>query len=133
MVVTRFRLAFTGDIFVVDDIGNGPQAIDTGVNWSAGPDYHTLSIVMDGAILQYFHDGQLIYTGRAIAATSFDQIALVYDNFQAPEETADFDNLIVRTVPEPTNIMMLMMSVIVARRRLRRRRSKCAQLGISAT
>lgn len=118
-VVTRFRLAFTGDIFVVDDIGNGPQPIDTGVNWSAGSDYHTLSIVMDETGLQYFHDGQLIYTGRLVAATSFDQIALVYDNFQAAEETAHFDNLSVSAIPEPTMsaAIMLLASVIAICRR----------------
>ena len=111
-VVTRFRLAFTGDIFVVDDIGNGPQTIDTGFDWSAGPEYHTLSIVMNATGLQYFHDGQLIYTGRVIAATSFDQIALVYDNFQAPEETADFDNLLVTAVPEPAALAMLTILIL---------------------
>ena len=43
-VVTRMVLGFTGDIFVLDDVGAGPEFIDTGADWLTG-DYHTLGIL----------------------------------------------------------------------------------------
>jgi hypothetical protein len=110
LVVTRMRLNFTGDILVIDDIGDGPQYVDTGADWTTGG-YHTLSI------LKYFHDGVAIYSGQAIGATSFDQIALVHDNFEAPEETGDFDNLLVTAVPEPSSAAIVLLAIGALRRR----------------
>ena len=70
--------------------------------------------------LQYFHDDQLIYTGNLIAATSVDQIVFSHDNFEAPDETGDFDNLSVKVVPEPTVAAVFFLLMTIAHCRCRR-------------
>lgn len=119
LIAARVRFDFTGDILVLDDPtgGGSPEFVDTGADWVVGG-YHTFTVALSEAddLLQYFHDGQKIFTGAGglFGARAIDQLAIVHDNFQHAEETADFDNLDVAAVPEPAGLATVMVGAVAA-------------------
>ncbi|MBK8914071.1 MAG: hypothetical protein IPM64_05610 [Phycisphaerales bacterium] len=84
----------SGDILVQD----GVDFVPTGFEFVPGQ-YKTLRIDFDPATnqLTYFYDGMQIFTHGTWSGTAIDQVVLLSDNFQLPNETGDFDNLRVET------------------------------------
>lgn len=84
----------SGDILVQD----GVAFVPTGFEFVPGQ-YKTLRIDFDPATnqLTYFYDGMQIFTHGTWSGTAIDQVVLLSDNFQLPNETGDFDNLRVET------------------------------------
>jgi len=91
-----------GMIYVLDMISGSLMYVNTQVPWAHGV-YKELRVDFDPLSndIRYFYDGSLIYTGNMIAATAIEQIAIVHDNWQQSNETADFDALSVQTLGEP--------------------------------
>lgn len=121
-----FRVEFDwlGTFLVLDDIGAGPEFVDTGfaVQYNA---YHTLTVVSDytAGTQVYKWDGTTFYTGSTAGlASGLDQIVLFSDSWQNTGMRGDMDNLSVTSaaaVPEPASMIAIGLGLagIVARRR----------------
>ncbi|MDX1554964.1 MAG: hypothetical protein R3212_02965, partial [Xanthomonadales bacterium] len=94
-----------GTILVVDDLGGGPQFVDTGVAWAVGQ-YRTLRVEVDadaGSIF-YYYNGVLIYTSAGLwSEDTVEQVFLGSDNFHL-SESGDFDNFVVQNQVDPTEV-----------------------------
>ncbi|UCD75325.1 MAG: HYR domain-containing protein [Phycisphaerales bacterium] len=84
---------WTDDIIVVDDLGNGPEWVDTGADWTAGP-YAEFRIELNpfAGKIKYYYAGNLIYTGTVWAGTNVEQVAIFSDNCNNTD-VGDLDNL----------------------------------------
>jgi hypothetical protein len=126
VVATHVLFDFTGDILVLDDVGGGSlEFVDTGADWVVGGGYHTFTVALSQSddLLRYFHDGQPIFTGAGglFGARQLDQLAIAHDNFQHPDETADFDNIDIAVVPEPASLIALALGAAATMRARRHR------------
>ena len=83
-----------GTIFVLDDVGAGLAFQDTGIIWDLNV-YRELKVSFDptAGVINYFYDGNLIYTGNLVAGTNVEQLVFLHDNFQLSGEAASLDNL----------------------------------------
>jgi hypothetical protein len=91
-----------GTIFILDNTPTGLGYVSTHTQWAPGI-YKELRVDFDagGGVTRYYYDEALIYTGSHVSGTAVEQIAILHDNFQKPNETADFDALSVQTLGEP--------------------------------
>jgi hypothetical protein len=113
-----YQIRFNGDIRVVDTDGLGGLVfVDTGVNFTPGV-YQNYTMVFNPTSIEYFLDGNLIYTGDVITETFFEEIYINSDNFALTGETGDFDN-VSTVVPEPATAGLLGLAGIAALRRRR--------------
>jgi len=90
----------SGMIYVLDNVNGGLVFVNTGVQWAHGI-YKELRVDFTPGEIRYYYDGALIYTGAVIAGSAVEQVGIVHDNWQLPNETADFDALSVQTLGEP--------------------------------
>ena len=91
-----------GTIYVLDQTLGGLAYVSTGTAWTEGV-YKELRVDFDpvASAIRYYYDGALIYTGSIVAGTAVEQVGILHDNWQLPNETADFDALSVQTLGEP--------------------------------
>ena len=91
-----------GTIYVLDQTGAGLAFVNTGTTWVPGV-YKELRVDYDpgGPQIRYYYDGALIHTGATVAGSAVEQVGFLHDNWQLPNETADFDALSVQTLGEP--------------------------------
>jgi hypothetical protein len=95
-----------GTIFILDDLGIGPEFVDTGVIWTENA-YQELKVQFDPAAgeIRYFYGGVQIYTGVIYAGTSVEQIGALNDNYQLAGETADVDAVVwIDTPSDPVPV-----------------------------
>ncbi|MFO0857229.1 MAG: PEP-CTERM sorting domain-containing protein [Phycisphaerales bacterium] len=122
----RVKLNFQGNIFVLDDEGEGLTFSDTGAQFPIGG-WFQLAVAMDAnanaglGSVQYYLNGNLIHTSATgtVAGTSVEQFLAVNDNFQNPGEFADLDNIGSTIIPAPGALALVGLGGLVAGRRRR--------------
>lgn len=96
---------WTDDIILVDDLGSGPEWVDTGVDWT--PDvYLEFRIELDpfAGTIEYYYAGNLIYTGSVWAGTNIEQLVVYSDNYH-DGDVGDYDN--VEFGPSDTSVLLV--------------------------
>lgn len=94
----RVKFNFQGNIFILDDPDATLQFVDTGVAWDQ-QSYSQLMVDLDPSTstIEYFYNGNLIYTGNMFAGTTVEQVICLSDNFQGaatnPGAFGDFDDI----------------------------------------
>jgi len=94
-LTAQVLFTFTGNIILLDEIDGTLQFVDTGAEWVCG-EYKQFAMVMDNDAntIEYYYDGELIYTGIVFAGTIIEHVILGSDNFHLNGEFGDFDNLV---------------------------------------
>jgi hypothetical protein len=114
-VTARVQFAFTGDIWVLDDVGGGVlDFVDTNYDFAVGS-YKQLRIeAVPGTGLSYYYDNSLIYSSAFFGGSRIEQGILQSDNYHAGDY-GDFDNF--RVIPEPAAGLMVLAALGLCRRR----------------
>lgn len=122
----RVKLNFQGNIFVLDDEGEGLVFSDTGAQFPIGG-WFQLAVAMDpnanGGLgtVDYYLNGALIHSSATgtVAGTAVEQFVTLNDNFQNPGEFADLDQIGNTIVPAPGALALVGLGGLVAGRRRR--------------
>jgi hypothetical protein len=122
LLTWRVKLNFQGNIFVLDNAGEGLAFQDTATQFPVGG-WFQLAVAADpiADTISYYLNGNLIYSGVAgiFAATSVEQFVALSDNFQNPGGFAQIDNIGSTIIPTPGAVALLGLGGLVASRRRR--------------
>jgi hypothetical protein len=90
LLTSRQRYAYDGKIYVVATDGT-LQYVDTGATYEAMTWYNMTAVhTFSAGTIEYYLDGELIYTGDTFGATNVEQMTFLNDNYAS---TGYFDNL----------------------------------------
>lgn len=125
LLTFRVEFDWLGNFLVLDDIGSGPEFVDTGFAQTYGG-YQKLEVITDFAAgtQTYKWGGTTFYTGSTAGlGTTIDQVVIFSDSWQNVGVVgADVDNLnvsSVEAVPEPASMIAIGSGIVglLARRR----------------
>ncbi len=92
LLTSRERYTYTGMIVVVATNDEGTLAyVDTGATFEAGQWYNMTAVhTFSAGTIEYYLNGELIFTGDAFGATNVEQMTFLNDNY---DSVAYFDNM----------------------------------------
>jgi hypothetical protein len=90
LLTSRERFTYTGTVMVVATDGTLAYQ-DTGATFAVGQWYNMTAVhTFDAGTIEYYLDGELIYTGDVFGADNVEQMTFLNDNY---DSAAYFDNV----------------------------------------
>jgi len=91
LLTSRERFTYTGDLLVIATIEGELGWAETGVVFDPGQWYNVTAVhTFSAGTVDYYFDGELVFTGDTFGATNVEQLTFMNDNY---DSTAYFDNV----------------------------------------